>query len=477
VTDYAIPIHDALNRRTFLRTSAHGLGATALATLLMDEAAGGTPFSRTQHAASAKRIIYLFQSGGPSQMDLFDPKPDLERRRGDELPDSVRGDQRITTMTSKQDSLPVAPTNFKYLPHGESGIEISKLMPYLGEVADDLCLIRSMQTDAINHDPAITFFQTGSQLPGRPSIGSWMSYGLGSVNQNLPAYVVLTSRGSAAEAQPLYSRLWAAGFLPTEHSGVKLRNGKEPVYFLSDPPGIDRRLRRDMLDDLAKLNIQQHAFVGDPETEARIAQYEMAFRMQSSIPELADISSEPESILKLYGPEVTRPGTYAANCLLARRLAERDVRFIQLFHMGWDHHTDLLKELPKQCRDTDQPTAGLIEDLKQRGLMEDTLVVWGGEFGRTIYSQEEEEKEVGRDHHPRCFTTILAGGGIKGGHVHGATDDYCYNVARDPVHVHDLNATILYLLGIDHEQLTYKFQGRQYRLTDVHGEVIRDIIG
>jgi hypothetical protein len=347
-------------------------------------------------------------------------------------------------------------------------------MPKLGNVADDLCLIRSMHTEAINHDPAITFFQTGFQLAGRPSIGSWVSYGLGALNENLPSYVVLTSRGTRG-AQPLYSRLWASGFLPTEHSGVKLRNSGAPVFYLSNPPGIDGELRRDMLDDLAKMNRQQHAIVGDPEIKARIAQYEMAFRMQSSVPELADISKETESTLKLYGPEVTKPGTYAANCLLARRLAERDVRFIQLFHMGWDHHTHLSSKLPQQCSSTDHGTAGLLMDLKQRGLLDDTLVIWGGEFGRTIYAQSGGKK-AGRDHHPRCFTTLMAGAGIKKGHVHGATDDYGYNIAQDPVHVHDLNATILHLLGIDHERLTYKFQGRQYRLTDVHGKLVREIL-
>ena len=461
----------ALNRRTFLRNSAHGFGAAALASILNGEIASG----QTHFPAKARRIIYLFQSGGPSQVDLFDPKPGLEKHRGEDLPESVRGDQRITTMTSRQEQLPVAPSKYKFKPHGQSGIEISELMPKIGGVADDLCLIRSMHTEAINHDPAITFFQTGSQLAGRPSIGSWAAYGLGSANRNLPAYVVLTSRGSSSDAQPLYSRLWASGFLPTEYSGVKLRNGKDPVYFLNNPPGITRDLRRDMLDDLAKLNAEQHALIGDPETEARIAQYEMAFRMQSSVPELADISDEPESVLKLYGPDVRKPGSYAANCLLARRLAERDVRFVQLFHMGWDHHFKLEQNLPRQCRDTDQATAGLITDLKQRGLLEDTLVIWGGEFGRTIYAQAPKN-DGGRDHHPGCFTTFLSGAGIRAGHVHGATDDYGYNVADGAVHVHDLNATILHLLGIDHEKLTYKFQGRQYRLTDVHGEVVREVI-
>jgi hypothetical protein len=469
---------DAMNRRTFLRTSAHGFGAAALGSLLMSEGAwGSSVFSQPHHLPKVKRVIYLFQSGGPCQMDLWDPKPGLEKERGKELPASVRGDQRITTMTSIQKTLPVAPTNYKFLKRGQSGIEMSELLPQLGEVADELCLIRSMHTEAINHDPAITFFQTGSQLAGRPSIGSWVSYGLGSLNANLPAYVALSSRATHRDAQPLYSRLWSSGFLPTEHSGVKLRNTGAPVYFLSNPKGIDGAMRRDMLDDVAKLNRQQHAVVGDPEIESRIAQYEMAFRMQSSVPELADISGEPASVLKLYGPNVTKPGSFARNCLLARRLAERDVRFIQLFHMGWDQHFFLAKNLPIQCRDTDHPAAGLIIDLKQRGLLDDTLLIWGGEFGRTIYAQAPGEEKTGRDHHPRCFTTVLAGAGVKSGHVYGATDDFCYNIVENPVHVHDLNATVLHLMGIDHEKLTYKFQGRQYRLTDVHGEVVNGILG
>ncbi len=469
-------VQDGMNRRIFLRTSAHGFGATALASLLCRESsAAAALFDQPHYLPKAKRAIFLFQSGGPSQMDLFDPKPELEKERGKELPASVRGKQRITTMTSGQKTLPVAPTKFKFAPRGESGIELSELLPRLSEVADDVCLIRTMHTEAINHDPAITFFQTGFQLAGRPSIGSWMSYGLGAMNRNLPAYVVLTSRSTSGGAQPLYSRLWSSGFLPTEHSGVKLRNTGDPVYFLANPPGIDGAMRRDILDDVAKLNRQQHAVVGDPEIESRIAQYEMAFRMQASVPDLADISGEPESVLNLYGPEVKKPGTYARNCLLARRLAERDVRFIQVFHMGWDQHDSLSTALPRQCRDTDHPTAGLIRDLKQRGMLDDTLIIWGGEFGRTIYAQKPGDK-AGRDHHPRCFTTWLAGAGVKAGHIHGATDDYCYNIVKDPVHVHDLNATILHLMGVDHEKLTYKFQGRDYRLTDVHGKVVKGVL-
>ena len=467
---------DQLNRRAFLRGSAHGIGSIALADLLKEEAQGSGPKVEYKNTIPrAKRVIYLFQSGGPSQIDLFDPKPNLEKSRGKELPDSVRGGQRITTMTSKQKSLPIAPSNYSFHKCGKSGISFSELLPNIGALADDICLIRSMYTEAINHDPAITFFQTGSQLAGRPSIGSWMSYGLGSVNRNLPKYVVLTSRGSSSDAQPLYSRLWSSGFLPTEHSGVKLRNSGDPVYYLSNPPGINSSVRRDILHDLKSLNEERSELIGDPEIDSRISQYEMAFRMQSSVPELVNLSDETQSTLDLYGPDVQRPGTYAANCLLARRLAERGVNFIQLFHMGWDHHFKLSQDLPRQCRDTDRATAGLIIDLKQRGLLDDTLVVWGGEFGRTVYAQAPE-KNGGRDHHPRCFTTMLAGGGVKGGHVHGATDDHCYNVLDDPVHVHDLNATILKLMGINHESLTFKYQGRQYRLTDVHGKVVQEII-
>ncbi|MBM80288.1 MAG: sulfatase [Planctomycetaceae bacterium] len=469
------PFGQQIRRRAFLKSSAHGFGTAALASMLASDV-GAANFStpNATSPAGARRVIYLFQSGGPSQCDMFDPKPELESFRGKNFPDSIRKGQRITTMTSTQDSLPVLPSPFTYRKYGDSGLEISDAMPHLGKVADDLCVIRSMHTEAINHDPAITFFQTGFQLAGRPSIGSWVSYGLGALNRNLPSYVVLTSQGGSG-SQPLYSRLWSSGFLPTEYSGVKLRNTGAPVFYLANPDGINNSLRRDMLDDLAQLNRKRLEVVGDPEIKARIAQYEMAFRMQSSVPELADISGEPQSVLDLYGPDVTKPGTFARNCLLARRLAERDVRFIQLFHMGWDHHANLKDKMTQSCGTADQPTAGLIMDLKQRGLLDDTLVIWGGEFGRTVYAQAKDNK-AGRDHHPYCFTTLMAGAGVKGGHVHGETDDFCYNIARDPVHVHDLNATILHLLGLKHEQLTYKFQGRQYRLTDVHGEVVRDVL-
>src|SRR6516225_359727 len=402
-----------LNRRHFLARSGVGLGAMALG---ICEAARGAP-ALPHFAARAKRVIYLFQSGAPSQMDLFDYKPALKDKRGIELPASVRMGQRITTMTSGQKSLPVAPSIFKFARHGRSGAWLSDVLPHTAKIVDDLCIIKSMQTEAINHDPAITFVQTGSQLAGRPSMGAWVAYGLGNMNQDLPAFVVLVSRGTGNPAdQPLYDRLWGSGFLPTRYQGVKLRGGKEPVLYLSNPAGCTPQTRRGMLDDLSELNQLKHADTGDPEILTRISQYEMAYRMQSSVPELTDLGREPEHILKLYGPEVHKPGSYASNCLLARRLAERGVRFVQLYHMGWDQHSNLPKQIRGQCQDTDQATAALIHDLKQRGLLEDTLVIWGGEFGRTIYSQGTlTQDNYGRDHHPRCFSVWLAGAGIKGG--------------------------------------------------------------
>lgn len=430
------------------------------------------------HQAKAKRIIYLFQSGAPSQMDLFDPKPALDNRRGEDLPESIRQGQRLTTMTSGQSKFPVAPSMFKFSQHGKCGMWFSELMPHMSSLADDWCQIRSMHTEAINHDPAITFCQTGSQLAGRPSIGSWISYGLGSQNKDLPAYVVLTSFGTGRpDDQPLYDRLWGAGFLPSQHQGVKFRNKGDAVLYLSNPPGMDAQRRRKTLDRLDKLNRQHYDDLGDPEIQTRISQYEMAFRMQSSVPDLLNVADEPAHVLDKYGPDVKRPGSYAANCLLARRLAERDVRFIQLFHMGWDHHGGLPNAIKLQCRDTDQPTRALIEDLKQRGLFDDTLIVWGGEFGRTVYSQGALSADnYGRDHHPRCFTTLVTGAGVRGGHVIGQTDEYCYNITQDPVHVHDLNASILHLLGIDHTRLTYRFQGRDFRLTDIHGNLVKSML-
>ena len=470
-----------INRQTFLKSSAGSLWLSAMMSLGRSESDSDSQAALTSgihHPAKAKRIIYLFQSGAPSQMDLFDPKPDLENRRGEDLPESIRQGQRLTTMTSGQSKFPVAPSMFKFAQHGKSGMWFSELMPQMASLADNWCQIRSMHTEAINHDPAITFCQTGSQLAGRPSIGSWISYGLGSQNKDLPAYVVLTSFGTGRpDDQPLYDRLWGAGFLPSQHQGVKFRNKGDAVLYLSNPQGIDSQRRRRTLDRLDQLNRQHFDQLGDPEIQTRISQYEMAFRMQSSVPDLLRVADEPAHVLEKYGPDVKRPGSYAANCLLARRLAERDVRFIQLFHMGWDHHGGLPNAIKLQCRDTDQPTKALIEDLKERGLFEDTLIVWGGEFGRTVYSQGALSADnYGRDHHPRCFTTLITGAGVRGGHVVGQTDEYGYNITQDPVHVHDLNATILHLLGIDHTRLTYRFQGRDYRLTDIHGTRVDSVL-
>lgn len=482
----------AFNRRVFLEGSAGvgAVGVAALASLLGQTATANDAPDNAQATPAlgqpglphftprAKRVIYLYQSGAPSQLDLFDPKPGLETRRGENLPESIRQGQRLTTMTSGQANFPVAPSMFQFAQHGDSGMWFSEILPHMAGLANDWCQIRTLHTEAINHDPAITFAQTGAQLAGRPSIGAWVAYGLGSVNQDLPAYVVLTSFGSGRpDDQPLYDRLWGAGFLPSRHQGVKFRNKGDAVLYLSDPPGVDRAARRGVLDRLQSLNALRHRQVGDPEIQTRIAQYEMAFRMQASVPELLQISNEPRHVLEAYGPDVNRPGSYAANCLLARRLAERDVRFVQLFHMGWDHHGGLPNAIRGQCRDTDQATAALINDLRQRDLLKDTLLVWGGEFGRTVYSQGAlSPTDYGRDHHPRCFSVLLAGAGIKGGCTWGETDDYGYNIVRDGVHIHDLNATILHLLGIDHTRLTHRFQGRDFRLTDVHGEVVRGIL-
>ncbi len=478
-----LAFQDRLNRRIFLKAGSSAIATSALASLLTDSTAQAAVTPPGLHGlphfpAKAKRVIYLFQSGAPSQMDLFDPKPEMAAKYGIDLPESIRQGQRLTTMTSGQKNFPVAPSIFKFAQHGESGMWMSELLPHMSTLADRFCMVRSVHTEAINHDPAITFCQTGSQLAGRPSIGSWVSYGLGSENQDLPAYVVLTSFGSGRkDDQPLYDRLWGAGFLPAKHQGVKFRNTGDAVLYLSNPPGVTAEKRRDTLDRLEKLNQMHFSQVGDPEIQARIAQYEMAFRMQSSVPELLDSQGESQATLDAYGPDVNRGGSYAANCLLARRLAERGVRFIQLFHMGWDHHGGLPSAIRGQCRDTDQPTTALINDLEQRGMLDDTLIVWGGEFGRTIYSQGRlTETNYGRDHHPRCFTVLLAGAGIKPGFTYGATDEYCYNITENPVHVHDLNATIMHLLGVDHERLTFKYQGRDFRLTDIHGHVVRNLL-
>jgi hypothetical protein len=477
----------AITRRHFFGRAATGVGVAALASLLAEDAEAAAPPPPEYADAlpglphfrpKAKRVIYLFQSGAPSQLDLFDPKPGLEKLRGRELPDSIRKGQRLTGMTATQDSFPVAPSRYRFARHGKSGAWLSELLPHTAKVADELCLVRSMHTEAINHDPAITFFQTGAQLAGRPSIGAWLSYGLGSASRDLPAFVVLVSRGSGNPAdQPLYDRLWGAGFLPSRYQGVKFRSGGDPVLYLSNPDGVAASTRRRMLDDLAALNQMHLDEVGDPEVQTRIAQYEMAYRMQTSVPDLVDVSKEPEATFRLYGDDARKPGTYAANCLLARRLVEKGVRFVQLFHRGWDQHLHLPKQIAGQCRDTDQASAALILDLKQRGLLDDTLVIWGGEFGRTVYCQGPFTRDTyGRDHHPRCFTIWLAGAGVKAGMTYGETDDFSYNVTRDPVHVHDLHATMLHLLGVDHKRLTFKFQGRHHRLTDVHGEVVKGVL-
>ncbi|MBY0231492.1 MAG: DUF1501 domain-containing protein [Gemmataceae bacterium] len=449
-----------LHRRSFLGS---GLGALALPLL----------HAKTHHAPKAKRVIWLFMAGGPSHLDLFDHKPLLNKDNGKDLPDSVRKGQRLTGMSGNQAHLPLAGSVFKFAKHGKSGATFSELLPNLARLADRLAFVKSCHTEAINHDPAITFFQTGSELPGRPSMGAWLSYGLGTMNRDLPSFVVLVSKDRTE--QGLYSRLWGNGFLPTSHQGVQFRSGRDPVLYLDDPPGVSRASRRKLLDGLAELN--RLAAEDDPEAEQRIGQYEMAYRMQTAVPEVMDVSRESARTLALYGDEAKTPGTFAANCLLARRLAERGVRFIQLYHPGWDHHGGLPGGIRRQCKDIDRPCFGLIEDLRQRGLLDDTLVVWGGEFGRTAYSQGKlTATDYGRDHHPRCFTMWFAGGGIKPGTTHGATDGHGYNVASDAVHVHDVQATLLHCLGIDHEKLTYKFQGRYYRLTDVHGTVVKEIL-
>lgn len=465
-----------LTRRYFFGKAASGLGAAALATLLNEDTQAA---KRNQgfpnFEPKAKRVIYLFQSGGPPQMDLYDYKPYLDKIHKQEVPESVFRGQRLTGMTAGQSSFPVARSVFKFAKCGQSGTWLNQeLMPHLARQVDDLCVIKSLHTDAINHDPAITFFQTGFQIAGRPSIGAWLSYGLGSENENLPAFVAMTSNRGG---QPLYDRLWGAGFLPTKHQGVLFRSGRNPVLYLNNPDGMSSRLRRKTLDHIAALNRMKFEESGDSEIQTRISQYELAYRMQTSVPELTDVSSEPQSTFQLYGDDAKKPGTYAYNCLLARRLSERGVRFVQLFHRGWDTHGGLPKQLGARCRETDQATAGLIADLKQRDLLKDTLVVWGGEFGRTVYCQGElTANSYGRDHHPRCFTVWMAGGGIRPGMTFGETDDYSYNVVEDPVSVHDLHATILNQLGIDHTKLTYRFQGRRYRLTDVHGNVVKPIL-
>lgn len=460
------------SRRELLSRCCYGVGAAALQSLF--GATNGFP----NFQARAKRVIFLFMAGGPSHLDLLDYKPQIKNRYNEDIPDSVWRGQRVTGMVAHQDRFPIVPSMYEFKQHGECGRWLSSQLPHTGKIADDICVINSVNTEAINHDPAITFIQTGSQLPGRPSMGSWIDYGLGSENQNLPAFVVLNSLPSNnMPDQGLLARLWGSGFLPSRYQGVQFRSAGDPVLHLSNPTGVTRELRRTQLDALAELNQRQHERTNDPEIETRIAQYEMAFRMQTSVPELADTSKEPDHVFQLYGEDARKPGTFAANCLLARRLAERNVRFIQLYHRGWDHHGGLTEKLPSMARDVDQASSALVQDLKQRGLLKDTLVIWGGEFGRTPYAQGPVKPDsYGRDHHGRVFSLWMAGGGVKPGYAHGSSDDFGFNVGEDGVHVHDLQATVLHLLGIDHQRLTFKFQGRQFRLTDVHGRVVDRIV-
>lgn len=478
----------ALTRRQLFGKTATGIGVAALASLLNPEAfaagiAGHAPgfnglLTGPQMPQTAKRVIYLFQSGAPSHIDLFDYKPQMMKYRAEDLPASIRNGQRLTGMSSGQAHFPVAPTIFKFKPYGKNHTMLSELLPYTGEIVDDLCIVKTVWTEAINHDPADTYFQTGFQQPGRPSIGSWVSYGLGSENQDLPAYIVLISQGTGnPNDQPLFNRLWGSGFLPSVYQGVQLRSTGSPILYLDNPQGIDPATRRKMLNSIDKLDELSANTYHDPEIQTRIAQYEMAYRMQSSVPDLMDLSKEPESVFNMYGPDSRKPGTYAAHCILARRLIERGVRFVQLFHRGWDQHSNLPMQIKGQCNDTDQASAALVKDLKQRGLLDETLVVWGGEFGRTVYSQGElTAANYGRDHHGRCFTRWMAGGGVKPGLVYGETDDYCYNIVKDPVHVHDFNATVLRTMGIDHTRLTFRYQGRDYRLTDVAGNIMTSLL-
>lgn len=466
-------------RRSFLSQFGMGLGAVALSDLvkndLVAEDKRGGAMEALHHPAKAKRVIFLFQSGGPSQIDLWDHKPHLNKVQGEQLPESIRKGQRLTGMSGNQSSFPLAGSPFKFEQHGESGQWMSELLPHTAGIADRMCVINSMYTEAINHGPGVTFLQTGSQFPGRPSIGAWLSYGLGTANQNLPSFVVMVTKNKGG--QPLVSRLWGSGFLPARHQGVRFRSGKDPVLYLNNPAGIDRSSRKRMLDAIDALHQMQLEKQSDPLLETRIAQHELAFNMQASVPDVVDMSGESKETLEMYGPDVHRPGSFAANCLLARRLAEKDVKFIQLYHPGWDQHGGLPGGLRNQCRETDQPSAALVKDLAARGMLDDTLVVWAGEFGRTNYCQGKfSNGNFGRDHHPRCFSLWMAGGGVKPGGQYGKTDEYGYNVIENGVHVHDLQATMLHLLGINHERLTYRHQGRRYRLTDVHGDVVRGIL-
>jgi hypothetical protein len=470
-----------INRRRFLSRLSLGIGSVALGSLLIPDLFGGgseeeLAMTGLPHfAPKAKRIIYLFQNGAPSQLDLFDYKPKLIEMFGEDLPASIRMGQRLTGMTADQKKFPLAGSYFKFNQHGEHRAWISELLPHTASIADDLCIIKTLHTDAINHDPALTFFQTGAQVGNRPSMGSWLSYGLGSENKNLPAFCVLLSKGKG-NGQGVYSKLWTNGFLDSIHQGVQFSSGENPVLYLNNPDGIDKDDRRKMLDNVAALNEQSYKDFGDPEINTKIQQYELAYRMQTAVPEITDMSKEPEDTIKLYGADCLVPGTYAANCLLARKLSENGVRFVQLYHQGWDGHGNLPGEIKGQCMDTDRASAGLIRDLKQRGLLDETLVIWGGEFGRTNYCQGPLAKDnYGRDHHPRCFTVWMAGGGVKPG-VYGETDEFGYNIAENPVSVNDFHATILHQMGLNHEQLTFKHLGRRYRLTDVAGEVVNGLI-
>ena len=472
-----------MNRRHFLSKLSIGLGSVALGSLLIPDLFTGSPEAENNllaglphFAPKAKRVIYLFQNGAPSQLETFDYKPLLNKMMGQDLPASIRMGQRLTGMTSGQKEFPLVGSYFKFQQHGQSGAYVSEIFPYMSRIVDDLCIIRSMNTEAINHDPALTFFQTGAQQGNRPSMGSWVSYGLGTENKNLPSFCVLLSRGKG-NGQGVYSKLWTNGFLDSVHQGVQFSSGDNPVLYLQDPEGMDKSDRRKMLDKVAELNHMEYQQFGDPEIAAKIQQYEMAYRMQTAVPEIMDLSKEPDDIVKLYGPECLVPGTYAANCLLARKLSENGVRFIQLYHQGWDQHGNLPNEMRGQAKDVDQPSAALITDLKQRGLLDETLVIWGGEFGRTNFCQGKmSEDNYGRDHHPRCFSIWMAGGGIKPGMVYGETDEFGYNVVKNPVHVHDFQSTVLHQLGLNHELLSYRFQGRRFRLTDVSGTVVKDII-
>lgn len=471
-----------INRRHFLSKMSIGIGSAALGSLLIPNLFDGGGQQEALEAAiphfapKAKRVIYLFQSGAPSQLESFDYKPLLNKRMGEDLPPSIRDGQRLTGMTSNQEKFPLVGSYYDFNQYGESGAWVSDLFPYTAKIVDELCIIRSLHTEAINHDPAITFFQTGAQQGNRPSMGAWLSYGLGSENKNLPTFCVLVSKGDG-NGQGVYSKLWTNGFLDSVHQGVQFSSGHDPVLYLSNPGGTDYKSRRNMLDKLAELNQHQFDHIEDPEITAKIKQYEMAYRMQTSVPEVTDLSKEPDHIIKMYGPDCLVPGTYAANCLLARKLAENGVRFVQLYHQGWDQHGNLPREMAGQAKDVDQASAALVMDLKQRGLLDDTLVVWGGEFGRTNYCQGRLAADnYGRDHHPRAFSVWMAGGGIKPGVVHGETDEFGYNIVKDPVHIHDFHATIMDVMGLNHEKLTYKYQGRRLRLTDVGGKVVDQII-